>query len=433
MSALRKNVASQVLTFCAVNATTGAALTGATVTTKVTLDGTQSASAGTLTELGTGQYKYVPTQGETNGTSVGFGFTATNMVPVNLHCFTTAQDPTDAVRFGLTALPNAAAEAAGGLYTRGTGAGQIEQEDNGKVSINVKQWLRGTIPAVNVTGVPKVDVVDWLGVAPNALFGGKVDADANVRSATAQAGAASSITLDASASATDSLYFGQRITILSGTGAGQARLITNYVGATKVASVKPNWTTTPDNTSVFVVSPWASVDVEQWGSSAVSSAAAGIPKVDVDTIKTNPVVNGGTATFPTNATLASTTNLTAGTITTATTATNVTAVSAGAITSASFAAAAIDAAAIATDAIGAAELAADAVTEIWAKACTEPTAVVAASPTALAALSWLLTLSRNLITQTATTQILKADDGTTTIATSTVADDATTFSRGEFV
>jgi hypothetical protein len=45
-------------------------------------------------------------------------------------------------------------------------------------------------------------------------------------------------------------------------------------------------------------------------------------KVDVDTIKTNPVVNGGTVTFPTNSTLASTTNITGGTITTVTTVTN---------------------------------------------------------------------------------------------------------------
>ena len=37
-------------------------------------------------------------------------------------------------------------------------------------------------------------------------------------------------------------------------------------------------------------------------------------KVDVNTIKTNPVVNAGTVTFPTTATLASTTNLTAGTV-----------------------------------------------------------------------------------------------------------------------
>lgn len=93
MSALRKNVASQVLTFVLVNATTGAALTGASVTTKVTLDGTQSAGAGTVTELGTGQYKYVPTQAETNGASVGLSFTATNAVPVNLQCFTTADNP----------------------------------------------------------------------------------------------------------------------------------------------------------------------------------------------------------------------------------------------------------------------------------------------------------------------------------------------------
>lgn len=119
---LRKNVASQVLTFNAVNATTGAALTGATITTKATLDGTQSAGAGTVTELGTGQYKYVPTQGETNGTSAGFSFTATNMVPVNLHCFTLAADPTDAVRFGLTALPNAAVSGVGGLLTAPTTA-----------------------------------------------------------------------------------------------------------------------------------------------------------------------------------------------------------------------------------------------------------------------------------------------------------------------
>lgn len=45
-------------------------------------------------------------------------------------------------------------------------------------------------------------------------------------------------------------------------------------------------------------------------------------KVDVDTIKTNPVVNGGTITFPTGATLASTTNIVSGTLTTVTNLTN---------------------------------------------------------------------------------------------------------------
>ncbi len=71
-------------------------------------------------------------------------------------------------------------------------------------------------------------------------------------------------------------------------------------------------------------------------------------------------------------------------------------------------------------------------TAVLTSLCTEPTAVVGASPTVIAALSWLLTLSRNKITQTSTNQVLKADNGSTTIATSPVSDDGTTFTRGEF-
>lgn len=124
----------------------------------------------------------------------------------------------------------------------------------------------------------------------------------------------------------------------------------------------------------------------------------------------------------------------------------------GAITAAKFAAGAIDATAIAANAIGSSEiadgaitagkiatdaidadaLAADAVTEIWAKAIAEPTAITSATPTVIAALALLHALARNKITQTSTTQILKADDGTTTVATSTLSDDGTTFTRGEF-
>lgn len=76
-----------------------------------------------------------------------------------------------------------------------------------------------------------------------------------IRSSTAQAGAAGTITLDASASAVNDFYAGSIVYILSGTGAGQSRLISDYVGSTKVASVSPNWYTNPDNTSVFVIIP----------------------------------------------------------------------------------------------------------------------------------------------------------------------------------
>lgn len=120
----------------------------------------------------------------------------------------------------------------------------------GTLDVNVTNWKGSTAPAM--TG----DAYARLG-APS---GASVSADilsllqANiVRTATAQAGSASSITLDASASATDSLYKDEVVIITSGTGVGQSRIISSYVGATKVASVTPNWITAPDATSVFMV------------------------------------------------------------------------------------------------------------------------------------------------------------------------------------
>jgi len=78
------------------------------------------------------------------------------------------------------------------------------------------------------------------------------------RTNTAQAGAAGAITLDAGASAVDDFYNNQIIVIASGTGAGQARFVSDYVGATKVASVA-TWVTNPDNTSVFYLIPFGAI------------------------------------------------------------------------------------------------------------------------------------------------------------------------------
>lgn len=67
----------------------------------------------------------------------------TGMVVIGTYVELVAFNPYDAVRLGLTALPNAAAEAAGGLYTRGTGAGQINQTNNGQADANAAR-LGGT-------------------------------------------------------------------------------------------------------------------------------------------------------------------------------------------------------------------------------------------------------------------------------------------------
>lgn len=77
---------------------------------------------------------------------------------------------------------------------------------------------------------------------------------------TAQAGGASSITLASGASSVNNIYNGLKIGIYAGTGAGQEKTITGYVGSTKVATVNSAWTTVPDNTSQYVIGPLDSND-----------------------------------------------------------------------------------------------------------------------------------------------------------------------------
>ena len=73
------------------------------------------------------------------------------------------------------------------------------------------------------------------------------------RENTAQTGSSNIITLDSGASAVDSYYNGMTINIVGGTGLGQNRTISGYVGATKVATVSVVWTTNPDSTSIFSI------------------------------------------------------------------------------------------------------------------------------------------------------------------------------------
>lgn len=71
---------------------------------------------------------------------------------------------------------------------------------------------------------------------------------------TAQAGAATTITLNTNASSTNNFYDGHLIMIVAGTGAGQARVIRSYAGGTRIATVR-TWVTNPDATSEYVILP----------------------------------------------------------------------------------------------------------------------------------------------------------------------------------
>lgn len=104
----------------------------------------------------------------------------------------------------------------------------------------------------------------------------------------------------------------------------------------------------------------------------------------------------------------------------------------GAIKAATIASNAITAASIATDAIDDDALAASAITEIWAKAMQDLSAVPAAGASVLDAVNWMFELMRNKRTQTATTETVMKDDGTTTLATAAKSDDGSVFTRSEY-
>lgn len=65
---------------------------------------------------------------------------------------------------------------------------------------------------------------------------------------------ASSATLG-SIAVEDDFYINSWVRIISGTGAGQKRRITDYVGSTKTATVSPAWATAPTNDSVYEILP----------------------------------------------------------------------------------------------------------------------------------------------------------------------------------
>lgn len=183
---------------------------------------------------------------------------ATNMAPLVVEIEVTAISNQDSVRGGMTALPNAAAEASGGLYTRGTGAGQVNQDANGRIDANVKTWIGGTIPAVNVTGVPIVDDKYLLGTIYSTPATSGI-MDINVKNMNNVA-ATSITTINANQGTTQPVNF---------TGAGASALAKSDM--VDVAGAAVSATTAQ-----------VGVNVVNWNNTVVASpATAGIPDVNV--------------------------------------------------------------------------------------------------------------------------------------------------------
>lgn len=106
-----------------------------------------------------------------------------------------------------------------------------------------------------------------------------------LRSGTAQAGGASTITLDSGASAKDNAYVGMYVQCSNNSPAnvqGQTRKIISYVGSTKVATVEAAWGTNPSSATTYLILIPTTVNVNAWmGAETADPTNNGVPEVDV--------------------------------------------------------------------------------------------------------------------------------------------------------
>jgi hypothetical protein len=269
------------------------------------------------------------------------------------------------------------------LLSSGAGTGQLDFT-SGVVKANATQWLGGTIPAVNVTGVPLVDAKYLLGtIFSTPATAGVLDvnlkniANAAVNTSSAQlgvnvvnfSGSAAPAQNVAGVPIVDPAYLN------GGTIDPLATLASDYGSNTLNADLVGDVT--------------GDVVGKVTGGGASAFVGVGV-QADLQTIKTQTVTCAGGVTIPA-ATLASTTNITAGTITTVSGNVNgsvgsvtgnvggnvtgsVGSIAAGGIIAASFAADAITAAKIADGALDAATFASGALDAVWSTAARTLTA-----------------------------------------------------------
>lgn len=319
--------ATAIVSSGAITTSGGAVTTVTTVTNQLTA---AAIATGVWTDATAGDFTVALSIGKSvmNGVALGTGLT------INAYTGNTVQTGDSFGRIG----------ALGAGLTGITGATLAATTGLGNQTANIT----GTITtATNVTTVNGLaaNVITAASIADGAIDRATFAADTglqSIRSNTAQAGAGTSITLDASASATTDFYKNALIVLTGGTGVGQGRYCTAYNGTTKVATVSA-WATNPDVTSTFaIIAADAIVGATAPTAAAVATAvwqdllagsdfstAASIGKLLKDDVDATVSSRMATyiqptgflaATFP--GTVASTTNITAGTITTATNLTN---------------------------------------------------------------------------------------------------------------
>jgi hypothetical protein len=254
-----------------------------------------------------------------------------------------------------------------------------------------------------------------------------------------------SIKLAATASGANDIYNENLISLIGGTGAGQCRIIADYIGGTQTVAIRDKWLITPDDTTAYRITPFSGILLANTGLAADAGAStitlnASAPATADTFVGHTVFISAGTGVGQARII----TGYTAERVATVSPAWSVQPVGSASIYLIlpvgrtfvnAIAAGAITAASIAADAIDADALAADAVTEIWAKAMSD---LAAGAPSAtcsvLTAINYLYEMWRNKTVTDGTNSeiVVYKDNGTTKLCEADISDDGSLFTKSEF-
>ncbi len=270
--------------------------TGLTVDVDISKAGAAFGNAGgAVAELANGWYKITLTTTDTNT----FGDLA-------YHCTAAGADPTDFtdtvgdIWDQLLTGANYNVLNSAGRFLRQAGGGSITTLDSGTaqsgttntirlastavatnsvyvgatVAIDGGTGLGQTRRIINYVGSTRVATVDknWSTTPDNTSTYDVLAASNSVFAdeGLAQSATASTLVIRSGASAVDDLYNNSFISILSGTGSGQTRIISDYTGASRTITPDTNWSVTPDATSGYGIIPQQATAADTGGGTAPS-------------------------------------------------------------------------------------------------------------------------------------------------------------------
>jgi len=112
-----------------------------------------------------------------------------------------------------------------------------------------------------------------------------------------------SMRIATTASANDSVYIGSTLYIKSGKGAGLIREVTSYTGATRTVTVNTAFSTSPNTSSTYIVSPKVSISGDGSGAAAYSNCTSDGSAVNyISMISTGTNYTNATVTISANTT-----------------------------------------------------------------------------------------------------------------------------------